>query len=45
MAAYVILTAGFIQHGSAESKNPDAPPRDADIASQARDPSAPAILR
>ena len=29
MSAYVVLTAFLIQHGSAESKDPDGPPRDA----------------
>ena len=45
MAAYVILTAMLIQRGSAESRDPDAPPRDADLAAQALRPGAPAILR
>lgn len=45
MSAYVILTASFIQRGSAESKDPDAPPRDADLADQAQKADAPAILR
>jgi hypothetical protein len=34
MAAYVVLTAVLVQRGSAESKDPDAPPRDADIESR-----------
>lgn len=32
MSAYVLLTAFLIQRGSAESRDPDAPPRDADLA-------------
>jgi hypothetical protein len=42
MAAYVVLTAVLVQRGSAESKDPDAPPRDTDI--QENKPGAPAIL-
>jgi hypothetical protein len=45
MSAYVVLTAMLIQRGSSESKDPDAPPRDADLAAQAYKPDAPAILR
>jgi len=45
MSAYVILTAVLVQRGSAESKNPDDPPRDADLAAQAAKPGAPAALR
>jgi hypothetical protein len=30
MGAYVVLTAMFVQRGSAESKDPDAPPRPGD---------------
>lgn len=45
MSAYVVLTAMLIQRGSSESKDPDSPPRDADLAAQALDPDAPAILR
>jgi hypothetical protein len=45
MSAYVLLTAFLIQRGSSESKDPDGPPRDADLASQAHKPGAPAILR
>ncbi|QUM70799.1 DUF6766 family protein [Sphingopyxis granuli] len=45
MSAYVVLTAILIQRGSAESKDPDSPPRDADLAVQAMKPGAPAILR
>ncbi|OAN58919.1 DUF6766 family protein [Sphingobium sp. TCM1] len=42
MAAYVVLTAVLAQRGSAELKDPDAPPRDTDI--QENKPGAPAIL-
>ncbi len=45
MSAYVILTAILVQRGSAESKNPDDPPRDGDLAAQAWKPGAPAALR
>ncbi|WP_447761566.1 DUF6766 family protein [Sphingopyxis panaciterrae] len=45
MSAYVVLTAILVQRGSAESKDPDDPPRDADLAAQATKPGAPAILR
>lgn len=45
MSAYVVLTAILIQRGSSESKDPDSPPRDADLAVQAMKPAAPAILR
>lgn len=45
MSAYVVLTAMLIQRGSSESKDPDSPPRDADLAAQALKPGAPAILR
>lgn len=45
MATYVVLTACFIQRGSAESRDPDAPSRDANLEAQARQPGAPAILR
>jgi hypothetical protein len=45
MAAYVVLTAILIQRGSSESKDPDAPPRDRDLASQGREPGAPRALR
>lgn len=45
MSAYVVLTAMLIQRGSAESKDPDAPPRDADLEAQAAKPDAPRILR
>ncbi|HEX8309184.1 MAG TPA: DUF6766 family protein [Allosphingosinicella sp.] len=45
MSAYVVLTAILIQKGSAESRNPDDPPRDRHPESQARKPGAPHILR
>jgi len=45
MSAYVILTTALVQRGSAESKDPDAPPRDHDLAAQARKVGAPSILR
>ncbi len=44
MSAYVLLTCWFFQRGSAESSDPDEPPRDADLAAQARKPGAPRIL-
>ena len=45
MSAYVVLTAFLVQRGSAESKDPDGPPRDADLDLQASKPGAPKILR
>lgn len=45
MSAYVILTGFLFQRGSAESKDPDAPPRDADLDAQAKAPGAPRALR
>lgn len=45
MSAYVILTGFLFQRGSAESKDPDAPPRDEDLAAKGRDPEAPGPLR
>ncbi|MEE4454933.1 DUF6766 family protein [Novosphingobium resinovorum] len=45
MAAYVVLTAFLIQRGSAESKDPDAPPRDGDLDQKAQEYGAPSILR
>src|SRR3546814_4877070 len=45
MSAYVVLTAFLFQKGSAESSDPDVPPRDADLAKQAAKPGAPKILR
>jgi hypothetical protein len=44
MSAYVVLTAMLIQRGSAESRDPDDPPRDSDLKAQARKPGAPGIL-
>jgi hypothetical protein len=44
MSTYVVLTAMLIQRGSAESRDPDAPPRDSDLKAQARKPGAPGIL-
>lgn len=44
MSAYVVLTAMLIQKGSAESRDPDDPPRDHDLAAQVRKPGAPRIL-
>ncbi len=45
MSSYVLLTCFLFQKGSAESNDPDAPPRDADLAEQSRKRNAPAILR
>ena len=45
MSAYVVLTACLVQRGSAESRDPDEPPRDRDLHEQARKPGAPAILK
>jgi hypothetical protein len=44
MSAYVVLTAMLIQKGSAESRDPDDPPRDENLATQAHKPGAPRIL-
>jgi hypothetical protein len=44
MSTYVVLTALLIQRGSAESSDPDDPPRDDDLKAQARKPGAPRIL-
>lgn len=44
MSAYVLLTAVLVQRGSAESKDPDEPPRDQDLGQQASKPNAPRIL-
>jgi hypothetical protein len=44
MSTYVVLTAMLIQKGSAESRDPDDPPRDRNLASQAHKPGAPRIL-
>ena len=45
MSAYVVLTAMLIQRGSAESRDPDDPPRDAHLDQQAKRRGAPKILR
>ena len=45
MSAYVLLTCFLFQKGSAESRDPDDPPRDDDLEAQSRKPGAPAILR
>ncbi|MFA7586045.1 MAG: DUF6766 family protein [Novosphingobium sp.] len=45
MSTYVVLTAFLFQRGSAESRDPDAPPRDDLLELQAHKPGAPAILR
>ena len=45
MSAYVLLTCFLFQKGSAESADPDEPPRDEDLAAQAMKKGAPAILR
>lgn len=45
MSAYVVLTAMLIQRGSSESRDPESPPRDTNLAAQAAKPGAPAILR
>ena len=45
MGAFVVLAAWLVQRGSAESNDPDDPPRDADLAAQALKPGAPSILR
>jgi hypothetical protein len=45
MSAYVVLTAFLFQKGSAESKDPDDPARDADLKAQSRKSGAPVILK
>ena len=45
MASYVILTAVLFQKGSAESREPEAGPRDPSLDRRSRNPSAPAALR
>jgi hypothetical protein len=45
MAMYVIWTAVLFQRGSAESKDPDAEPRDPALNRRARSPTAPSPLR
>jgi hypothetical protein len=44
MSAYVVLTAMLVQRGSAESRDPDDPPRDSDLERQAHNRGAPKIL-
>lgn len=45
MSAYVVLTAFLFQKGSAESGDPDAPPRDGRLSEMVRNKSAPAAVR
>jgi hypothetical protein len=45
MSAYVVLTVFLFQKGSAESDDPDDPPRDRNLAAQADKPGAPRILK
>lgn len=45
MSAYVLLTCWLFQKGSAESNDPNGPPRDRDLEQQAKKPGAPAVLR
>jgi hypothetical protein len=45
MSAYVVLTAFLFQRGSSESNDPDAPPRDENLAQQARRADAPRALK
>lgn len=45
MATYVVLTAILFQKGSSESNDPQAPPRDQNLAEAAKRKDAPAILR
>jgi hypothetical protein len=45
MSAYVVLTAVLVQRGSAESADPEEPPRDADLSAKSRKPDAPRALR
>lgn len=45
MSAFVVLTAFLVQRGSSESRDPDSPPRDADLEQQAMGPGAPGVLR
>lgn len=44
MSAYVVLTAMLVQRGSAESRDPDDPPRDSDLERQSHRRGAPKIL-
>lgn len=45
MSAYVLLTCFLFQKGSAESNDPEAPPRDDNLTARAKKPGAPRILR
>ena len=45
MSAYVVLTAFLYQKGSAESEDPDEPPRDGRLANARFAPNAPAAVR
>jgi hypothetical protein len=45
MSAYVLLTCFLFQKGSAESADPDEPPRDENLAAQARRKDAPSVLK
>ena len=45
MSTYVLLTACLFQRGSAESRDPDTPPRDEGLAKQSEKPDAPGMLR
>ena len=45
MSAYVVLTAFLFQRGSAESADPDKPPRDANVSVEAEVPKAAVSLR
>jgi len=45
MSTYVLLTAFLFQRGSAESRDPDGPPRDKGLARQSEQADAPAVLR
>ena len=45
MSAYVLLTCFLFQKGSAESNDPEAPPRGGDLAGAERKAGAPKILR
>ncbi len=44
MSAYVVLTAILVQKGSAESRDPDDPPRDGGLDVQSTGPDAPGVL-
>jgi len=45
MATFVLLTACLVQRGSAESQDPDTPPRDTGLATKGKQAGAPAMLR